>query len=105
MVLNVLLKPGFFASPDRYYGKNYKSCTYEGIPFEQAGYDLQRRESHTDSKGNTYYTYETYAKGTMYRFAIRTELRRHRQGPREKRNPFFRKGQPQEGRNRIHRLQ
>jgi hypothetical protein len=69
MMLNVLLKPGFFASPDRYYGKNYKSCTYEGIPFEQAGYDLQRRESHTDSKGNTYYTYETYAKGTMYRFA------------------------------------
>ena len=68
LVLNVLLKPGFFASPDRYYGKNYKTCTYEGIPFEQAGYDLQRRERHTDSKGNTYYTYETYAKGTMYRF-------------------------------------
>jgi len=69
MVLNVLLKPGFFALPDRYYGKNYKSATYEGISFEQAGYDLQRRERHTDSKGNTYYTYETYAKGTMYRFA------------------------------------
>jgi hypothetical protein len=69
MILNVLLKPGFFASPDRYYGKNYKTATYNGISFEQAGYDLQRRESHTDSKGNTYYTYETYAKGTMYRFA------------------------------------
>src|SRR5574344_507324 len=68
LVLNVLLKPGFFASPDRYYGRNYKTATYNGIPFEQAGYDLQRRESHTDSKGNTYYTYETYAKGTMYRF-------------------------------------
>jgi flagellar biosynthesis protein FliQ len=69
MILSVLLKPGFFASPDRYYGKNYKTATYDGISFEQAGYDLQRRESHTDSKGNTYYTYETYAKGTMYRFA------------------------------------
>jgi Protein of unknown function (DUF3137). len=68
MVLSILLKPGFFASPDRYYGKNYKTAVYNGIPFEQAGYDLQRRESHTDSKGNTYYTYETYAKGTMYRF-------------------------------------
>ena len=69
LILNVLLKPGFFASPDRYYGKNYKTGSYDGISFEQAGYDLQRRERHTDGKGNTYYTYETYAKGTMYRFA------------------------------------
>jgi hypothetical protein len=30
LVLNVLLKPGFFASPDRYYGRNYKTATYNG---------------------------------------------------------------------------
>jgi flagellar biosynthesis protein FliQ len=74
LVLGVLLKPGFFASPDRYYGRNYKTAVYNDIAFEQADYDLQREERHTDSKGNTYYTYETYAKGTMYRFAYEREF-------------------------------
>ena len=68
MAISNIMKPGFFQTPDRYCAKNYKKCSYGGVPFEQAGYDLQRREEHTDSKGNSYYTYDTYARGTMYHF-------------------------------------
>ncbi len=71
--LSFLLSPGFFASPDRYYGSEYMKGTYKGIPFQKAMYDLQKRQTHTDSKGNTIVTYDTYAKGTMYYF----EFSRH----------------------------
>jgi flagellar biosynthesis protein FliQ len=104
LVLNVLLKPGFFASPDRYYGRNYKTATYNGIPFEQAGYDLQRRESHTDSKGNTYYTYETYAKARCT-VSNSNGISLPSSNSREERHPFFRRRQFEESRHRIHRLQ
>jgi hypothetical protein len=68
LLLNKLMEPGFFAVPDRYFGSDYMTATYEGISFEKAGYRLQRLETHTDSKGHTYTTYEDYAQGTMYRF-------------------------------------
>lgn len=68
MILQKILTPGFFASPDRYIGSDYMTATYDEISFEKARYRLQRRETHTDSKGNTYTTYEDYANGTMYRF-------------------------------------
>jgi hypothetical protein len=74
LVLKTLLAPGFFSTPDRYYGRDYMSCTYNNIPFEKAAYDLQRKETHTDSKGNTYTTYETYAKGTMYHFTYERDF-------------------------------
>ncbi len=65
--LNELLSTGFFVSPDRYFARNYKRATYNGLPFCQASYELQRREVHQDGK-NTRVTYVTYAAGTLYRF-------------------------------------
>jgi hypothetical protein len=67
--INVLMKPGFFAPPDRYYSKNYMTATFDGIEFEKSHYQFQRRETHTDSHGNTTTTYVDYAVGTMYHFA------------------------------------
>lgn len=68
--LSFLLSPGFFASPDRYYGSEYMKGTYKGIPFQKATYDLQKKQVQTDSHGNTVVTYNTYAKGTMYYFTF-----------------------------------
>lgn len=67
--INVLMKPGFFAPPDRYYSRNYMTATFDGIEFEKSHYQFQRRETHTDSHGNTTTTYVDYAVGTMYHFA------------------------------------
>ena len=61
-------KPGFFAKPDRYNTDHYVSASYSGIPFQKAHYNLQKREQHTDGRGNTTVSYVTYAMGTMYRF-------------------------------------
>jgi hypothetical protein len=72
--LKLLLKPGFFAVPDRYLYSDFMSSTYEGIPFERAKYDLQREETTTDSKGHTTTTYNTYAKGTMYHFTYERDF-------------------------------
>lgn len=70
LTLETVMKPGFFAKPDRYNGSDFVQGKYKGIPFKKAVYDLQRRETHTDSKGNTVVTYETYAKGTMFNFKM-----------------------------------
>ena len=72
--LGYLLKPGFFAYPDRYYKSNYLKASYKGINFEKAAYDLQKEHKSTDSKGNTTVTYQTYAKGTMYVFDFEREF-------------------------------
>jgi hypothetical protein len=68
--LNIFMTPGFFAAPDRYLNDGYMQSSYQGIPFEKANYNLQKREEHHDSKGNTTVTYDTYAKGSIYRFAF-----------------------------------
>jgi hypothetical protein len=68
LLLKKVMEPGFFAVPDRYFGSNYLTATYDGISFEKANYRLQKLETHTDSKGHSYTTYEDYAQGTMYRF-------------------------------------
>lgn len=68
--LSFLLSPGFFAEPDRYYGDEFMKGTYKGISFQKAGYDLQKKQVTTDSKGHTIVNYVTYAKGTMYHFAF-----------------------------------
>lgn len=66
--IKTILKPGFFAPPDRWYTKNYMSATYKGITFEESHYQLQRREEHSDSHGNVHTTYVDYAVGAMYHF-------------------------------------
>ena len=72
--LSFLLSPGFFASPDRYYGSHFMSGSYKNIPFEKASYDLQKKHTTTDSKGHTVTTYITYAKGTLYHFTFERDL-------------------------------
>lgn len=69
MTIQVLLKPGFFSLPDRYYSTNYMTAKYNGIEFEKCHYQFQRREETTDSKGHTTVSYVDYAVGTMYHFA------------------------------------
>lgn len=66
--LEQILRPGFYAKPDRYIGSNYVSAAYNGISFEYADFDLQRREEHRDSKGNVTVSYVSYASGRMFRF-------------------------------------
>lgn len=70
----LLLAPGFFATPDRYLYSDFMSSTYANIPFEKGKYDLQRRETTTDSKGHTTTSYVTYAKGTMYHFTYERDF-------------------------------
>lgn len=72
--LKLLLAPGFFATPDRYFHSDFLSSTYDGIPFERGKYDLQRRETTTDGKGHTTTTFVTYAKGTMYHFTYERDF-------------------------------
>lgn len=72
--LPFLMKPGFFGSPDRYYGSEYMSGSYKGIAFQKASYDLQKKHTTTDSKGHTTTTYITYANGTMYHFTFERDL-------------------------------
>ncbi len=72
--LPFLLKPGFFGSPDRYYGSEYMSGSYKGIAFQKASYDLQKKHTTTDAKGHTTTTYITYAKGTMYHFTFERDF-------------------------------
>lgn len=66
--LATLMRPGFFAEPDRYLCGDFMTATYEGIPFARARYELQRLETHSNGKTTTT-TYVTYAKGTLYHFS------------------------------------
>ncbi|MCR4562950.1 MAG: DUF3137 domain-containing protein [Bacilli bacterium] len=67
-------KPHFFEEPDRYTSKDWMDAVYDGIQFQSASYNLERRETHTDSKGHTHTEYVSYAKGTMYRFDFEREF-------------------------------
>lgn len=75
MPLEDILYPGFFSAPDKWECSNLTTATYNDIPFVYSDYDLMRRQAHRDSKGNTYYTYDTYAKGRMYRFRFTKNFR------------------------------
>ena len=68
--LPIIMTPGFFSKPDRYEGSEYMSGSYKGVKFDKAAYDLKKKHTTTDSKGNTTTTYVTYAKGTLYRFSF-----------------------------------
>lgn len=68
MDIKEILFPGFFMSPDRWNTNDLMEASYNGIPFRMGYYNLQNRQRHTDSKGNVYYSYVTYAEGRMIRF-------------------------------------
>lgn len=68
--LGNILKTDTVKRPDRYTFEDYFKASYKGINFETCDLDFKERVQHRDSKGNTYYTYETYFKGRWitYRF-------------------------------------
>lgn len=70
-----VMKPGFFARPDRFYSTNLMEGTYKGIPFKKSSYDLQKKHTSTDSKGHTTVTYVTYASGTMFCFHFERDFK------------------------------
>lgn len=57
---------GLIKQPDRHSGEDYVKGTYKGVKFEVSDITLQERVVRTDSKGNTYVTYENYFKGRWY---------------------------------------
>lgn len=62
--LKTVMGTGFFMTPDRYYGSNFLSDTYKGIPFEKASYRLQKREVRRTGKTTTVY-YIDFAVGNL----------------------------------------
>ncbi|MFA6800914.1 MAG: DUF3137 domain-containing protein [Acholeplasmataceae bacterium] len=70
IALNQILKTETVKRPDRSHFEDYFRASYKGIHFETSDLDLKERVQHRDSKGHTYYTYETYFKGRwiIYRF-------------------------------------
>lgn len=74
--LQIIMKPGFFAKPDRYLGSNYVKAKHDGILFECSDFNLQRREETRDSKGNTTVTYVTYSKGRMFHFVFERQFQK-----------------------------
>jgi len=73
MSLDEIMYPGFFEHPDRYHMDGFMSAVWDGIPFKQSNYKLERREVHHDKNG-THVEYVTYAQGTMYFFDFEREF-------------------------------
>lgn len=70
-----VMKPGFFAAPDRFFSANLMKASYKGVAFKKSSYDLQKKHTSTDSKGHTTVTYVTYASGTMYCFHFERDFK------------------------------
>ncbi len=70
IALNNILKTDTVKRPDRFSFEDYFRASYKGVNFETCDLDFKERVRHQDSKGNVYYTYETYFKGRWitYRF-------------------------------------
>lgn len=75
MDLSEILYPGFFVYPDKWETNDLMVASYKDIPFRMSYYNLQKEQRHTDSKGNTTYTYVTYAEGRMMRFRFSKNFR------------------------------
>ena len=72
--LSVLMEPGFFRRPDRYFSEDLLVAEYEGIPFVMADFTFQDEHRRTDRNGHTTVTYETYAKGRYMQFDFKREF-------------------------------
>lgn len=73
--LDMVLTPGFFARPDRFFSSGYVSGKRNGIFFEYSDFDLQKRHESTDSRGNTTVTYTSYSKGRMFHLRFEREFK------------------------------
>lgn len=65
-----VMNTGFFIYPDRYFGSNYTVGSYDGIPFEEAKYRLQKKIRTKGADGHYHTTYQDYALGTLVRFVV-----------------------------------
>jgi hypothetical protein len=72
--LNQILKTDVVKRPDRYTMEDYFTATYHGVTFETSDLDFKERVQHRDSKGHTYYTYETYFKGRWITYKFEKEF-------------------------------
>jgi len=73
--LNQILKTDVVKRPDRYTMEDYFTATYHGVTFETSDLDFKERVQHRDSKGHTYYTYETYFKGRWITYKFEKEFK------------------------------
>ena len=73
--LNNILKTDTVKRPDRYSFEDYFRASYKGVQFETSDLDFKERVRHQDSKGNTYYTYETYFKGRWITYRFEREFK------------------------------
>lgn len=73
--LDMVLTPGFFARPDRFFSSGYVSGKRNGIFFEYSDFDLQKRHESTDSQGNRTVTYTSYSKGRMFHLRFEREFK------------------------------
>ena len=73
--INKVNAPAFFKKPDRYSGEDLITGSYKGVKFEVADCTLKERVVRTDSKGNTYVTYETYFQGRYYVYTYERQFK------------------------------
>lgn len=71
----VVLEPGFFKRPDRYFSEDFVKASYNGIPFEMSDFEMQEMHVHHNSKGGTTVTYVTYAKGRFLVFDYQRDFK------------------------------
>ena len=64
--INDIMRPKFFAYPDKYETKNYMNYKIDTTEFALSDYTLQHE--HRDKDGHV--TYDTYAKGRFYVFTF-----------------------------------
>ena len=69
--LNTLMKPEFFARPDRYYSNDLLVAGVDSTSFTMADYVLQKR--HDDKDG--YVNYQTYAEGRFFDFHFNRDFK------------------------------
>ncbi len=75
-------------SPDRYSGEDYMKGIYKGVQFEVSDVDLKEKHVHTDGKGHTYVTYDTFFKGRWFIYTFEKNFHKELK-IMEAHGPFF----------------
>lgn len=73
--VNTVVGSGLVSRPDRSKGNDYIKATYKNVNVEVSDIHYERRETRTDSRGNTTTTYTTFFKGRFYIFEFSRDLK------------------------------
>lgn len=73
--VNTVVSSGLVSRPDRSKGNDYIKATYKDVNVEVSDIHYERRETRTDSRGNTTTTYTTFFRGRFYIFEFRRDLK------------------------------